>query len=253
MSSTAPVTPLAFKLAKILGEVGKVPKSGHNSFHNYDYVTENDLVYAVRDKLADAGIFVFTSVESQAVQIIKDEDKTTALTTVVTKHTFVDGWSGEQFSVLSQGQGADVGDKGGYKAITGAMNYFLYKCFMIPTGDDPEADERTDQRAASAGQQRREPARQDPPPREEPPPQQEQHRPAAAAGGSPNRFRDGAWKEVAIHFGKNYKGVALGSMSKSALSGWLKWEPKPFNGKIDPADALLRLALDAAAEEVSPS
>lgn len=239
---------LAKKLATILGAVGKVPKSGHNSFHNYDYVTENDLVYAVRDKLADAGIFVFTSVESQTVQIIKDEDKTTALTTVTTKHTFVDGDTGENFSVLSQGQGADVGDKGGYKAATGAMKYFLYKCFMIPTGDDPEADEKTDRHAAARGTKVADKKTA------------ETTGAATGSGASVPRttstvkereqFENGKWEKVKIHFGTHYKGMTLGELDHGQLKGWLAWEPKPFKGNPPSEDdRLLRVALDVAAVE----
>jgi hypothetical protein len=44
------------------------------------------------------------------------------------------------------GEGQDAGDKGPYKAMTGAQKYALMKTFMIPTGDDPEADEDVDKR-----------------------------------------------------------------------------------------------------------
>ena len=43
---------LVAKLAAILGEIQTLPKSGHNDYHNYDYVTESDLVNAVRTRLA---------------------------------------------------------------------------------------------------------------------------------------------------------------------------------------------------------
>ena len=47
------------------------------------------------------------------------------------------------------GAGDDGADKGLYKAYTGAVKYFLMKTFLIPTGDDPEADTKADERAAS--------------------------------------------------------------------------------------------------------
>jgi len=277
---------LVVKLANILGEVGKVPKSGHNSFHNYDYVTENDLVYAVRGKLAAAGIFIFTSVESQEVRMIVDEatnqqtgavtKKTSALTTVSLLHTFVDAETGQRFSVKSQGQGSDVGDKGGYKAITGAMKYFIYKNFLIPTGDDPEADERTDQRHAGGSPEERGRARAEADVRQEEQ-QRQSARPApaasrqaapaartaapAAAKPAPTvpretsnveereQFRGGLWQDVVIHFGTNYKGMKLGELSRSQLIAWVKWTPKPYQGKIAEDDRILRIALDVAAEE----
>lgn len=235
---------LAAKLARILGEVGKVPKSGHNAFHKYDYVTENDLVYAVRDKLAEAQIFVFTSTVAQRVEIIKEEDKTWALTTVETEHTFTDGESGEWFTVRSQGQGADNGDKGGYKAITGAMKYFLYKCFMIPTGDDPEGDDKTDQRGAT--QTARKPATTTTKPAVEE--KKTPEVPREVNTKLRDSFAGGAWAKVKIHFGKN-KGRSLGEMENEDPRSiqWYAddWFPKPYNGKISPDDEALRAALDA--------
>lgn len=233
---------LARKLAAILREVGKAPKSGHNSFHNYDYVTENDLVYAVRDKLAAAEIFVFTSVEKQEVQIIRDDTdparvKQSVLTQVTTKHTFVDGESGESFSVFSQGQGSDVGDKGGYKATTGAMKYFLYKCFMIPTGDDPEADSKTDERGADAGHQRQQ---ANPPPASRSASVPRDAQPAGLPKGT-------RWEDVTIHFGKN-KGKKLGDLEDKVISWYAdSWEINPkYQG---PQDDLLKAAVAAWADE----
>lgn len=221
---------LAKKLAKILGEVGKVAKTGHNSFHNYDYVTENDLVYAVRGKLAENNIFIFTSVESQSVQFVTDPEKgkQSVLTCVETLHTLVDGDTGESFSVRSQGQGSDVGDKGGYKAITGAMKYFLYKSFLIPTGDDPEGDGETDKRVASgvgakAGGQAKSPPVV----------------PALPAGVD--------WEDVKVHFGNN-KGIRLGDMEDDVLLWYRdKWSPK-FQS---PDNEKLRAAINAWDSEAS--
>lgn len=242
---------LASKLARILGEIGKVPKSGHNSFHNYDYVTENDLVYAVRAKLAEAGVFVFSSNESQHVEVCEDkEGKKFFLTTVTTKHTFVDGESGESFSVLSQGQGSDNGDKGGYKAMTGAMKYFLYKCFMIPTGDDPEQDTKTDERgapekkttAATSSAPKNSPASRPSPevPRDEKPPVTDE---------MIAKYRDGKWASRVVHWGKN-KGVKLGDLPAASLAWYANdWQIKPFKGKWGADDLELLAAAIAGADE----
>ena len=45
--------PLATKLARVLADVRRVPKTGRNDFHKYDYATESDLVDHLRDKLAE--------------------------------------------------------------------------------------------------------------------------------------------------------------------------------------------------------
>ena len=136
---------LAAKLAKIMGEVRNVEKNGTNSFHGYRYAMEQDMLVAVREKLALANIFVLTGVSSVEV---KDTAKDGFLTTIRTVHTFVDGETGEELEASSAGQGTDKGDKGIYKAITGATKYFISKNFLIPTGDDPEG---FDEKRESAG------------------------------------------------------------------------------------------------------
>ena len=64
-------------------------------------------------------------------------------------------------------------------------------------------------------------------------------------------FIGGKWKEVTIHFGTSYKGKKLGELSKPQLDGWLKWQPKEYQGKISFDDQALRVALDVAAIETA--
>lgn len=124
---------LAAKMIKILGAVsGKVTKSGYNSHNKYHYVMEADLLDAVRSELVAHKVFVFSSIE--------EVNQEGTLTTIRTKHTFVDSESGETFEVFGAGQGKDAQDKGLYKAITGASKYFLLKSFMMAGDDDPEKD-----------------------------------------------------------------------------------------------------------------
>lgn len=230
---------LASKLARILGEIETVPKSGYNDFHGYSYITGDDLMHAVRVKLSAAGIFVFTSIESQAIrEVVSGEhgkEKRSFLTEITLKHTFIDGESGGQFSVLSQGQGGDVGDKGGYKAITGAMKYFIYKCFMIATEDGAPDGDQVDRQRMTA-----DPARSS--------------APANTTRSVSDKITPSPqagqinWREVVISFG-NYKGVKLGDMAPKQLEGWFKWTPNP-KYKVSAADALLKDALAQAQREI---
>ena len=59
---------------------------------------------------------------------------------------FIDGETGEEITFKMSGSGQDAGDKGIFKAISGAQKYALMKAFMIPTGDDPEQDAGVDER-----------------------------------------------------------------------------------------------------------
>jgi hypothetical protein len=121
------------KLVEVMKAVGYVPKRGRNEFHKYDYVTEADLVEAVRNELSSRGIVML----AQATDITREG----TLTTVHMEFLFVDPESGEQHQAKWIGTGEDKGDKGLYKAYTGAIKYFLMKSFLIPTGDDPERDD----------------------------------------------------------------------------------------------------------------
>lgn len=63
-------------------------------------------------------------------------------------------------------------------------------------------------------------------------------------------FLDGKWRAVKIHFGKN-KDVTLDELSDLQLKWYYdEWQPKPYNGKMQPLDLALRAALDVAGEEV---
>jgi hypothetical protein len=131
---------LVRKLAAVLGAITRIPKRGWNDHFKYNFATEQDISDALRHLLAEAGVFVFSSIESIDRRENVVNGKTKILTEVRTLHTFIDADSGERFAVKGAGDGEDNSDKGIYKAFTGAMKYFLMKNFLISTGDDPEND-----------------------------------------------------------------------------------------------------------------
>src|SRR3990167_10973423 len=136
---------LITKLVEVMDSINRIAKRGKNTFHNYTYATEMDILEAVRSELAKRNVFVSTTIkEKEVTEYQTDKGKLARLTQITTSHTFINGDRPEEkMTVSSYGQGDDQGDKGGYKAITGAMKYFLMKTFLIPTGDDPENDGET--------------------------------------------------------------------------------------------------------------
>src|SRR5512142_1623272 len=155
---------LAAKLQKILAAVGTVEKKGHNRAQNYDFVRETDLVDKVRPLMAELGVFLNLDVVDHEIR----EGNTTSsgskmfLTIIKVAGTWIDTQTGDVWNIPSHfiGYGADTGDKGAYKAMTGAEKYFLFKSFLVSSGDDPEADERTDRQTAAPGSTPRVAARQ---------------------------------------------------------------------------------------------
>ena len=131
---------LGWKLAKVLGEIHTIPKEGFNAHFNYHYVREDTLTEVIRPLLAKWGVaLVFGAVK---VEDLASEDDRGTWTRVWCQFTLTD-CDGHKMSVLCPGEGTDAKhpDKALYKAMTGATKYFLYKTFLVSTGDDPERDD----------------------------------------------------------------------------------------------------------------
>lgn len=138
------------KILAVQVEAETIPKSGFNAFNKYKYSTEAD-VLAVKDLMNKHGLVAFpdtlgfeTLTRGDAIQVIQHIE-----------YTVVDVESGESIKVKVLGQGEDKGDKGAYKAATGANKYFYLKFAGCATGDDPEKDEspkQTAQRRPQASQ-----------------------------------------------------------------------------------------------------
>lgn len=131
------------KVLKVQQAVSAVQKEGYNAFHKYSYVREEDAVKAVRPHLLEVGLVVRCSQDTPSIF-----QEGIALAHLV--FTISDVETGYSESVEAFGTGSDAGsrDKALYKAITGAKKYFVTSYFMLSSGDDPEADEAEDKRAA---------------------------------------------------------------------------------------------------------
>lgn len=163
--AAAPGKALTAKLSKILAQIEYVPKNGWNDFHKYKYATESDVADHVRKLLSAEKLFVYADTYKA-----EDMDAIRGIVRVYTRFTFSDSESGEAWTVTSIGDAQDLGskgrgDKGIYKAITGAAKYFQMKNFMIPTGDDPERDDIEKKQAPqnNRADNRRPPASTNPP------------------------------------------------------------------------------------------
>lgn len=137
------------KLAEIVTEVAGVEKDGHNDFHKYNYTSAEAMLRALRGPLASRNVVLMPSVVGiDEREIETSKGKASTVTTVRVSFTFVDGDTGHMHKCEWAGQGDDPADKGLSKAYTNAVKTFLREQFLIPQGDDPEADTRTDERAS---------------------------------------------------------------------------------------------------------
>lgn len=155
MSKTSDVTETVDPLTKIIRaihavmqEVDYVQKKGENDFHGYKYATEADVLDRLRPAMVKHGLVLIPSVAQ--VSNIDQWGNTTVSVHYTLAH--IDGgvWPNP---IVGAGCGGDknrngVGDKGLYKAITGANKYLLFKLFQIETGNDEPEDTRGDERRA---------------------------------------------------------------------------------------------------------
>jgi hypothetical protein len=138
---------IADALHEVMGKVAYVQKDATNDFHKYRYVSEMKLLDALRPAMVDVGLMLIPSFESGAL------DHATGNTDIIMSYTLMHKsgavWP-EKIRVPGCGNDKNskgIGDKGVYKAMTGANKYLLFKLFQIATGDDPEVDAAPQQAA----------------------------------------------------------------------------------------------------------
>lgn len=129
---------IAQALHQVMSSVSYIQKTGKNQFHGYRYAGEADLLEKLRPAMLEAGLLLIPSIKG--VSPIDEHGVTTVQMEYTLVHKDGDIWPNV---ICAAGQGGDrnkngVGDKGLYKAITGANKYLLFKLFQIETGDDPE-------------------------------------------------------------------------------------------------------------------
>ena len=129
-------------LHDIMSKVGYVQKAQENKFHGYKYAGEAQLLAVLRPAMVEAGLLLIPSVtEARGPD---EYGNTTVKIEYTLAHKDGDIWP---TPVCGMGCGNDrntkggIGDKGIFKAITGANKYALFKLFQIETGDDPEESE----------------------------------------------------------------------------------------------------------------
>ena len=110
---------------------------------SYDYVSEAQIVAAVRPQMIKEGLILFpinVEQDTEATTTTADnKTRTNYYTTVKVTYKIVDVETGEFALITSVGSGVDSGDKAIYKAMIGAFRTMLRQSFMIGTGEDPEA------------------------------------------------------------------------------------------------------------------
>lgn len=135
-------------IKNVMQDVAYIEKGKENKFHNYRYAGEGDVLEKLRPALIKHGLVAIPELSGPV------EHDAQGNTHIVMKF-HLHHESGESLTAVIPASGNDrdskgnVGDKGVYKAITGATKYFLFKTFLLETGDDPELEnERNSEKLA---------------------------------------------------------------------------------------------------------
>lgn len=141
---------LAKKFVEVMRECAYVAKNGSNDFHRYKYATSADVLSKVNASLTKHGIASVVTPNLLSVQeVTTAKGNIERLATVEVTITLIDSESGESFAIKGIGSGQDAGDKATAKAQTMGLKYAYMASLAIATGDDPEADSKTDEAMTS--------------------------------------------------------------------------------------------------------
>lgn len=139
-------------ICRVMQKVGYVQKGGENEFHHYKYATEADTIAALRPVMLAEGLIMTPSLWMQGGVPQID---THGNVHIIMSYTLHHVPTGQRMVFYVPASGNDrsskgsVGDKGIYKAMTGALKYALRQTFMLETGDDPEEGNEIDKGATS--------------------------------------------------------------------------------------------------------
>lgn len=144
---------------------------------------------------------------------------------VVTVVTTLTHKSGEWLSSELTLKPTKADPQGIGSAITYGRRYGLSAILGIVADEDDDGNGASVQHHPEERQQRDEMVRPPPPP-------------SRPSGATPK------WQDVVIHFGKN-RGKRLGDLPVDTMQWYHEnWQPKPFNGRMNPQDEDMRAAID---------
>ena len=123
---------------KLLHKKGVVARDKTNQFDNYKYFSEAGYKKLFTELFSTVGLEITSNIVE--IERFTVEGKQNNGRLVMVEFQLSDVETGFSETSTFYGEGFDKGDKGIYKAYTGALKYYLANTFMVATGDDPETE-----------------------------------------------------------------------------------------------------------------
>lgn len=132
---------VAAKLAKIMGEIERIPKNGYNKHGKFYYATADDVAAATRPLFAKYNLAIRPEVVHYEIIPAEQAEGSTLLayefkyhlTCADTGETVIHNWAG--WANMKMGR-----DKAPFIAATGAQKYWLKNLLILDTGDESDSD-----------------------------------------------------------------------------------------------------------------
>lgn len=133
---------LAAKLSAVAEAVGHQALDGTNAKLGYAYTSYAAFAAALRPALRAAGVGLTVSTARVESRDWQGERSMITQTDLVVELSFIDLETGAMLVISAPGTGRDTGDKGAWKALTGAVKYGLLRTFLASdhADHDPDAD-----------------------------------------------------------------------------------------------------------------
>jgi len=194
------------KLLEVSKAIKYLKKDKRNTGQNYNYLSEAKIKEIIKAEFEKQGVLFNYSTEDITQYEISPTHKGTKqfITTVKGTYKFLDVDSEVGISGTWAGSGMDTGDKGLYKAITGGIKYVLNTNFLIPSGDDPENDDKDNTKPATKTPYQKpvtQPAKTEPTQQTDKSLISEPQRKRLYAIGKSNGWKDEEMKELVATFG----------------------------------------------------
>jgi len=154
-----PKRSLTYRLIEAVNAVTELEKKGTNDSGQYNYLRASDVARAFRKELKKRHILITSDEKEVSGRTMQTGGGPMSMITVKVDFYFHCGLTGDVIGPrCGIGQAMDKGDKGLYKAKTGALKSFLRLFSLLPDKDDPEADETVDQATKPPKPETRKPA-----------------------------------------------------------------------------------------------
>lgn len=121
-----------------LAQRGILKREGNNTFDRYKYFSEAQYKALFTDLLSSHSLELRSTVSDYSM--VEGTEKQSNGRQVTMEFELIDTETGYSETSTFVGEGFDKGDKAGYKAMTGALKYYLACTFLVATGDDPETE-----------------------------------------------------------------------------------------------------------------